>query len=257
VNAARGASIGAALAIGWLSATSCGGDSEAQTANPPVFIDAASEAAPDSRSDAPPEPASLCNLASPSCQEPAAPKCTVLDTPAGYVAGCVPEYGTKAIGAACQRQALGYDDCVTGALCSSVALTADAGSELVCRKLCITPAECPAPDRCYRFSLGQPEIYGMCVAPCQPLDSDCGSGRHCIFVLDAARDIFAMCDDHGTLPEGAQCNTPQECERGMACVTNQGCRQYCNATRPCTAAGRTCNDLGIAAFPGLGVCLPG
>jgi hypothetical protein len=231
---------------------SCGGEAEKEKASPPVFVDAG---AMDSGADSP-APVSLCNLASPSCREPAAPKCTVLDTPAGYVAGCVPEYGTKAIGTACERQALGHDDCVTGALCSSVALAAEAGSDLVCRKLCITPTECPAPERCYRFSLGQPEIYGMCVPPCQPLDSDCGSARHCIFVLDAARSIFGMCDDHGNVPEGGQCSTPQECERSMACVTDRGCRAYCDSARPCTAAGRTCTDLGIAAFPGLGVCLP-
>jgi hypothetical protein len=215
-----------------------------------VFVDASSDSASDTTT-----PISLCNLAAPSCPDPAAPKCTIVDTPAGYVASCVAETGAKAVGAACQRRDLGYDDCTNGALCSTVALAADAVSEMVCRKLCITPAECPAPDRCYRFSLGQPEVYGMCVPACQPLDSDCGAGRHCIFVLDAARDVFGMCDTHGTLAEGEPCSTPQDCDRGMACVTDRGCRVYCDAAHPCAAPGRTCTDLGFAAFPGLGVCL--
>jgi hypothetical protein len=238
--------------LGFFSTLNCASESEPVHATPPVFVDAASDATSDSGQT----PLTLCNLAAPSCPDPGAPKCTVVDTPAGYAASCVPESGTRAVGEPCQRQALGHDDCTIGALCSTVAVPASAGSEMVCRKLCITPEECSAPERCYRFSLAQPEIYGMCVPACQPLDTDCGAGRHCIFVLDAGRNIFGMCDTHGTVPEGGQCNQPQQCESGMACVTDRGCRQYCDATRPCPTAGRACTDLGILAFPGLGGCLP-
>jgi hypothetical protein len=250
VNAVKRGFFAGAIGAGFILAASCSTSSSDQNnTTPPVFVDAGSDAAPDTTT-----PPVLCNLAAPSCSSSAAPKCTVLDTPAGYIAGCVPETGTRAIGERCQRRELGYDDCSIGALCSTVAVAGD--GELVCRKLCITPAECQAPERCYRFSLGQPEIYGMCVPACQPLDSDCGTGRQCIFVLDAARDVFGMCDTHGALPEGEACGKAQDCDRGMACVTDRGCRQYCDAAHPCTAPDRACTNLNFVAFPGLGVCLP-
>jgi hypothetical protein len=250
--AARGLFCGMLL-VGLFFAAACGSERENAQETPPVFVDAAA----DRRSEPVP-----CNLASPSCPNPASEKCTIVDlaietdSGTGYAAMCIAELGDRGVGEPCERREVGHDNCVTGALCSTVGLAVDAASPLVCRKVCITPEQCPAPDRCYRFSLGQPEIYGMCVAPCQPLDTDCGTGRHCIFVLDAARNVFGMCDTHGSQPEGAACNQPQECERGMACVTDRGCRQYCDATRPCTAADRACTDLGLPAFPGLGVCLP-
>jgi hypothetical protein len=239
------------VVLGWFATTSCGSD-EAPKTTPPVIV---TDAAADVPGDVPVEP-TPCNLAEPSCPDPAFPKCSIADAPEGYASVCVPESGTRAVGESCQRERFGYDDCATGAACTSVAQAADAASELACRTVCITPAQCEAPERCYRFSLNQPEIYGLCVPVCQPLDTACGTGRHCIFVLDADRDIFAICDSHGDLPEGASCATPQQCGRDMACVDGNFCRPYCDETRPCTTPGRTCRDIGIAAFPGLGVCLP-
>jgi len=241
----RAAVCTAFLALGVLGASACGSDSQPTQSTRPVFVDAGCDTVVF------PE----CNFTTPGCPS-CAPKCSVVESGNEYATACVPVSGTRSVGETCEREALGRDDCAPGNLCSSVALAGDATSTRVCRKLCTQAAQCTAPERCYQFSLNQPQVYGMCVPPCQPLDSDCGPGRHCIFVRDAAEIVFAMCDSHGDLAEGALCNAPQECSKGMACALQNGCRVYCDPAHPCADASRVCTPLNFAEFPGLGLCMP-
>ena len=90
--------------LGGSIAASCAsdGDRPDTALTPPVFVDGGSDAgmATDAAADASNQLA-LCNLAAPSCPDPAAPKCTVVDTPAGYVASCVAVSGAGAAGEPC------------------------------------------------------------------------------------------------------------------------------------------------------------
>jgi hypothetical protein len=235
------------LGVVWLGLGGCASDAEpVRSTKPPDFVDAGSDVvvAP-----------TACNLADPRCPS-AASKCSVVQRSDGYVSECVPEYDTRGVGEPCERSAVGHDECAAGSLCSRAAQLGDAPSTFACRTLCTRVEHCSAPERCYHFSLNQPEVYGVCVPECQPIGSECGPGRHCIFVRDAARVVFGMCDDHGGLTEGSVCNSPYECAKGMACAFENGCRVYCDPTHPCADSGRSCVSLNFPEFPGLGLCMP-
>jgi hypothetical protein len=246
---------GGALCVCTAAFIGCGDDSPAGR-SPTPDAGVPEDAAPDAHVEAEAAPSS-CDFEAQDCSDTAA-KCSIVqrDT-GGYASVCVPARGQRRPGEACQRTSVGYDDCEARSLCSSVATTAS--DTTVCRTLCDETAQCDASERCYRFSLGQSEVYGMCVPECRFFETDCGAGRHCLLVTDTEDAPFAICDAHGTVEEGEPCANAENCGSGMACARLDGvgsCRSYCDPAHPCESPFRSCSPLGFLELPGLGVCLP-
>lgn len=108
---------------------------------------------------------------------------------------------------------------------------AGAGSE------CEFSAQCEGGASCVTVSAGAP---GRCMASCSEPGALCEDGSLCI-----ASGGAGICYAGGAVPEGGDCESLADCERGRRCVS-AGERKYC--VRACATdagcdAGMSCDEL--------------
>jgi hypothetical protein len=143
-------------------------------------------------------------------------------------------------------------DCMAGDGCIST----DGGVTANCLPYCIpggTPT-CPGAGVCGATVENHPTL-GLCLEGdnCDPMaQTGCGTGEAC-YLLNSAGDT--MCGTAGAGAQGTSCEYLNDCAGGLLCYGNPGtstCEPLCDGSHACTTG--TCADLGITAWPGLGVC---
>ncbi len=181
-----------------------------------------------------------CDTVVQSCIE-GADKCTVTTDPNfnGHTT-CLPLTGTVGAGGACQRQALGRDDCGRGLICTRI--SAPAGG-FVCRAFCRRHSQCANSERCLSLLTGLIPDEGACVASgCGLYDTSCGAGRSCAHSPGVEQGSQTYCKVDGSGAAGTSCVGDSDCARNLVCSSGR-CWATCNQAHPCSA-GQRCAAAG-------------
>lgn len=177
---------------------------------------------------------------------------------------CIPVTGNVGEGERCERtapNAVGYDDCAKGLLCSFHG--SPSAAERRCLPLCTDSSQCAGGESCI-FVLSAPPT-GDCTPTCSPFAAvgaagDCPAGTACRFSPALAGGRLASstyCAPEGTNLEGYGCAGPTDCARGLTCHDGL-CAPFCDAANGCDA-GATCTFFPAPQASGveaeLGVCV--
>jgi hypothetical protein len=180
------------------------------------------------------------------CDDPAAPRCTILPgREVKRITGCVPA-GSVAEGQACTRTAPGIDDCAIGA-CVGLALP---DGELACRLHCSADADCLPGQSCL---LNDGFKFAACTPTCSSAEA-CPSPTvcHALFydiATTRARPLpLLLCASVGTGSPGDACGGDSDCEAASVCDPTLHCARLCDETHPCDSL--TCTSIGA----GINLC---
>ncbi len=159
----------------------------------------------------------------------------------------------------------GIDDCELGAMCWDVDPDTLTGT---CVGLCDDSSRAPTcaepKTKCFISGEG---ILNLCLPTCDPLASDCLEGQVCI---DDGGGSFT-CFEGTPGAAGAQCEFPNACDPGLACIVsslvpgcdpaaNACCSPYCSLSAPvCPDPNEICHpwfepDQAPEGFEDVGVC---
>lgn len=159
---------------------------------------------------------------------------------------CVPD-GDRGPGAECyESTAYGsYDECRAGLVCR----------QSQCQPMCLSRADCGGGELC--VPEGASDLFGYCVATCDPFAQDCPASQGC-YPWDGASSV-CLHEGYGAYP----CQVPEDCERGDTCARIDGqpqCARMCNAAlydgQPAPQCGsfEACYAL-AGRTDGIGVCV--
>lgn len=119
---------------------------------------------------------------------------------------------------------------------------------------CSTNGPPCAPDGAGRMYYCDPNLR-LCIPSPIPCDANthapCGPGESCYLQFGDRGEISTLCALTGSLPRGAECSTPSDCQRDHACLVpfQPVCARTCSASRPCPDG--SCETFGQP----VGVCL--
>ncbi len=174
------------------------------------------------------------------CDDPAAPKCSIMPgDEETRVTGCGPA-GAIAEGQTCSRTSPGVDDCADGAC---LALGQPDG-ERACRHFCRADSDCLMGQRCL---YNEGFEFATCMPTCSRLEA-CPAPTvcHALFYAIATTRTRPLpllaCASVGSGKPGDACTRDSDCEATSVCDPTFHCAQLCDATDACGAL--TCTSMG-------------
>jgi hypothetical protein len=200
-------------------------------------------------------------------------KCVAYDPAGGsWTANkCVMVAGSGVTGDTCNYAGTleATDDCGADTYCWDV-MDVDGAQVGVCTPFCTGTADdpvCPPDTSCLNANDGS---INLCVATCDPLLQDCGSGLACFWANNGFNCIFTTQD----IPMGEPCGFINDCQAGLGCLTAEVlpncngsacCGSWCSISEgaACLQMGTECSaffEEGMAppGYEDVGVCiLPG
>jgi hypothetical protein len=189
-----------------------------------------------------------CNPAAQTgCNDPAAPKCSVVPAAeGGRVTTCGPA-GTVSEGQACTSTSPGVNDCAEG-VCASAG---QPDGQRVCLRYCAVDGDCPSDQSC--LYAGGFE-FGICAPTCTPF-ADCTAPSVChalLFQIETTTEQplpLLLCDAVGSAAPGSACTRDSDCRADSVCDPTLHCAQLCDPAHPCDAL--ACTPIGN----GISLCL--
>jgi hypothetical protein len=197
-----------------------------------------------------------CDPVGQTCSDPAASKCTLVNT-GGNRPACVPLTGDVEEGEACVRapEGFGHDDCAPGLFCTFIdVLPPSAGGTRHCRRLCHQDGDCSEGGRCAILDAEAP-ANGFCGTPCTPFGADCPDMLECSrlwFGPEGVSGSFLTCRLPAGRAPGEVCDPADEdCAPGNVCASllfsaGPRCHPLCDDAHPC-ATGKCLVPPGLAA----------
>lgn len=216
----------------------------------------------------------LGNTVEPACDPwaqdcPAGEKCVPYSNNGGpwHANKCVPVNGDGQPGDTCSYDGitLATDSCGADSHCWDV-MDIDGQLQGVCTSFCDGSADNPICGPETACLIANEGSINLCVATCDPLSQDCGTGLGCFWANDNFQCIFTA----GEIMGGDACGFINDCAPGHLCATadvlpacsgSACCTPFCDLTSPtCADPATECSaffEEGTAPpnYESVGVCI--